>query len=74
MNAKEKAKELVAKMYFAEDQDGFHSMNKYRAKQCALIAVNLAIEEVVLFEYGNPILVEKRLFYLEGIKLEIEKL
>jgi hypothetical protein len=46
-NPKEKAKELVEKMYFSEDQDGFHSMNKYRAKQCASIAVDELIKATV---------------------------
>jgi hypothetical protein len=39
MEAKDKAKELVDSFYNAKDEDGFHSMNTYRAKQCALIAV-----------------------------------
>jgi pyridoxine/pyridoxamine 5'-phosphate oxidase len=41
------------------------------AKQSALIAVDLAIEESVLFEYGNPILLDKRLFYWQEVQQEI---
>jgi ethanolamine utilization microcompartment shell protein EutS len=62
-NPREKAIELYNKMYFAEDQDGFHSMNKYRPKQCALIAVDLAIEY-------NDFHIE----FLQELKREIEKL
>lgn len=40
MNAKEKAKELVDKFYYSKDEDGYHSTNMHRAKQCALIAVD----------------------------------
>jgi hypothetical protein len=69
MTPKKKAKELFNKMYFSEDQDGFHSMNKYRPKQCALIAVNLAIEvETNIFKAK----VHKS--YWRAVKHEIEKL
>jgi hypothetical protein len=64
---KKKAKELVAKMYFSEDQDGFHSMNKYRAKQCALIAV----EEIQNLCWGNN---QVGINYWNEVKREIEKL
>ncbi len=76
MTPKEKAEELV---------NIYMNLNKVKlsdysiiytptAKQCALIAVDEAIEEVVLFEYGNPILVDKRLFYWQEVKQEIENL
>jgi hypothetical protein len=63
MEAKEKAKQLFNKMYFAEDQDGFHSMNKYRAKQCALIAVDELIKATV------PL---TSTYYWQEVKQEIE--
>jgi hypothetical protein len=40
MKAKDKAKELIEKFYKAEDEHGFHSINSFRARQCALICVN----------------------------------
>jgi hypothetical protein len=70
-NAKEKAKELVDKMYFAEDQDGFHSMNKYRAKQCALIAVD-ELKKSNPFE--KDFLYNGNAYYWNEVKREIEKL
>jgi len=42
--AKEKAKELFYKFYLSPDEDGFHSVNKFRAKNNALIAVDLIID------------------------------
>ena len=40
----QKAGELVEKFYYAKDEDGYYSTNKYRAKQCALICVDEIIE------------------------------
>jgi hypothetical protein len=38
--AKEKAEELVEKIYLIEDARGLCILDKYTAKQCALIAVD----------------------------------
>jgi len=40
MTPKEKASELFDKFYFAKDKDGYHPMNQFIAKQCAIIAVD----------------------------------
>jgi hypothetical protein len=69
MDAREKAKELFNKMYFSEDQDGFHSMNKYRAKECALIAVDEIID-LLWHTHRN----ETEYRYWQEVKQEIEKL
>lgn len=67
MTPKEKAKELVKKFSsFAHDEFGNPKINNYKAKQCALIAVDeiltLTIEKDNIYYY-----------YLE-VKKEIEKL
>lgn len=55
MKAKEKARELVDKFYFSKDEDGYHSMNRYRAKQCALIAVDEILNSIPMYLGGlNP--------------------
>jgi hypothetical protein len=60
MKPKEKAKELVHKMYV-----GFvHDLYSYKAKKCALIAVDEILEECRL----------ERDWYWEEVKKEIEKL
>ena len=46
--------------------------NETFAKECALLLVNELTREATLFEYGNPILVDKRLFYWQGVKNLIE--
>jgi hypothetical protein len=76
MTAKEKAIELVKKFrrYACMGRFECKYERHQNAKKIAIIAVDEAIEEVVLFEYGNPILVDKRLFYWNEVKQEIEKL
>ena len=45
MNEQEKkAKELYEMFYFAPDQDGYHSQNKYRAKVQASLCCNEIIK------------------------------
>ena len=68
MKAKEKALNLLSKFYYSKDEDGFHSMNKYRAKQCALIAVDEMIEESIGY------LSIDRNKYWKEVQQEIEKL
>ena len=76
MTPKEKAIELVKKFrrYACMGRFECKYERHQNAKKIAIIAVDEAIEEVVLFEYGNPILVDKRLFYWNEVKQEIEKL
>jgi hypothetical protein len=64
MEAEEKAKQLVDKMYV-----GFiHSLYSYKAKQCALIAVDEIINEC-----GDRCLFSK-CDYWQEVKIEIKKL
>jgi hypothetical protein len=71
MSPKEKADELVKKMY--EVRSGYVSMITYHfAKQCALVAV-----DEIINEYGTyyKITVEdKQVVYWEEVKQEINKL
>ncbi len=76
MKPKEKAKYLVDNMYYATDEQGYYSTNKYRAKQCALIAVDEMIL-VLPFTDINTSLNEYAIHlqkYLEQVKHEIEQL
>lgn len=71
MTPKEKAIELIHKFYYAKDEDGFYSVNKYIAKQCALIL----IDEMIDFSmYTIPEVKESIFNYLNEVKQEIEKL
>jgi hypothetical protein len=40
MTPTEKAMDLLNKFYHLKDEDGFYLFTKYRAKQCACIAVD----------------------------------
>ena len=67
MTPKEKAEELVHKMYA-----GFvHDLYSYKAKQCALIAVDEIINSVVI---TNLTIAQNQFDYWEEVKQEIEKL
>lgn len=67
MTPKEKAEELVHKMYA-----GFvHDLYSYKAKQCALIAVDEIINSVVI---TNLTIAQNQFDYWEEVKSEIEKL
>jgi hypothetical protein len=72
MTLKEKAKELFNRMYFSKDEDGFHSMNKYRAKQCALIAVDEILNDDWYITTLEDNILRKK--YWQEVKQEIEKL
>jgi hypothetical protein len=63
MTPKEKAKELFNKMYFIDDPMGNYPMCFETAKQCALIAVDEIIKEVVLSS-----------MYWQEVKQEIQAL
>jgi hypothetical protein len=64
MMAKEKASELFAKMYHADDIRGNYPMCFNSAKQCALIAVDEIINECID--------IKER--YWQEVKTEIQKL
>jgi len=72
MTPKEKAKELFEKFYYVRDEQGFHSVNKYRAKQCALKAVDELIDENEYLEEIVKAGLKKQ--FWEEVKQEIEKL
>ena len=69
MTPKEKATELFDKFYYARDEQGFHSVNKYRAKQCALIAV-----DEIIYNDGFTRLDNYLIEFWLNVKHEIEKL
>ena len=67
MTPKEKAEELIHKMYV-----GFvHNLYSYKAKQCALIAVDEIINSVVITDLTTA---ENQFIYWEEVKQELEKL
>lgn len=73
MTPKEKAKELIDKMKLATDEFGYININKERHKQCALIAVDFAINSKYSFQPMHGGWVSGKLYY-EEVKQEIEKL
>ncbi len=68
MTPKEKAEELVLNMKLAPDEFGYINTNVHRHKQCALIAVDEIIEELIETDFAN------RFSYWQEVKHEIEKL
>jgi hypothetical protein len=72
MTPKEKAQELVDKMYMAEDPMGNYPMCFDTAKQCALIAVDEKLETLNTIKFVIDC-IDLRQYYLE-VKQEIEKL
>ena len=69
MTPQEKAKELVLKMYYVENQIGEYMMTKYMSKKCALIAVN-ELEEFSKSFMRHYAVKE----YFDELREEIEKL
>jgi hypothetical protein len=69
MTPKEKADKLVNEMYTCYQGH----IDKYTAKQCALIAVDEIIKENDLFDRTDGY-VQKRIDYWQEVKQEIEKL
>jgi hypothetical protein len=65
MTPKEKAKELVEKMF------SLSTNNAFPAKQCALIAVDEIVNSVVV---TNLSVAENQFLYWEQVKEEINKL
>jgi hypothetical protein len=72
MTPKEKAKELFDKMFYSKSEDGYHSVNSYRAKQCALIAVD-EIMNVELIKHAAFEFYDVRNYWRE-VKQEIQAL
>lgn len=73
MTAKEEAKELVEKMKLATDEFGYININMERHKQCALIAIDFAMNSKYSFQPMHGGWVSGKLYY-EELKQEIEKL
>jgi len=75
MNPNKKAEELIEKFYYAKDQDGYHSMNKYRAKQCALICVENEYHEKreMLFNLRSCGVIENTNTYLVRLQELIDE-
>jgi hypothetical protein len=67
MTPKEKAQELVKKMY-AVHSSSASDITLYFAKCCALVAVDEMIEELIVTDFAN------RFPYWQEVKQEIEKL
>ena len=74
MKAKQKAKELVEKYLFVDD---YHSFSK----QCAIIAVDVILNDVMLWWYAPTENMPKDIVYFvtqkkywQEVKQEIEKL
>jgi len=68
MIAKEKAEELFAKMFHVKDDLHKYPMCLDTAKECAIIAVDLVIENI------EDDYFEKELNYWKEVKHKIEKL
>jgi hypothetical protein len=77
MNTKEKAKQLVDnfidKMFYI--RDGYNSSEVfYAAKQCALIAVDEILWEIIKYADNSKEYVTENAKYWQEVKSEIEKL
>jgi hypothetical protein len=70
-NAKEKAKELVDKMYATKCPE--NGITEHEAKQCALIAVNVILNAITFNMYDEDAY-NKEDKYWQDVKQEIEKL
>ena len=73
---KEKAEQLVEKFYNTEDEDGYHSMNKHRAKQCAKIAVDEILNTQPSYRYWDTYDDEtpSAITFWQEVKTELNKL
>ena len=77
MTPKDKANEIFNKFYFAKNKDGYHSMNRYRTRECAYIALNEIIDQ---WEYINIYLADGSgelnpdLKYWYEVKRELQKI
>ena len=80
MNPKEKADELIDKMYYVgryDDKEDYNpAMAWERAKQCALMAVDVVLAQLVddgLY-IGGETNINEYIKYWQEVKQEIEKL
>jgi hypothetical protein len=48
LNAKDKANELYELYYYAPDEDGYHSSNRYRAKVQAIICCDQVLKLMII--------------------------
>ena len=79
MTPKEKAEKLLKKMLGKNPnrQDGISRIDVIQAKQCALLAVDEMLEEILENWYGDYYNIEwekERIDYWNEVKHEIEKL
>jgi hypothetical protein len=70
MTPKEKAKELVDKIYLVPELNGSCILTKHTAKQCALIAV----DEILIIMNEEYLSGALKIEYWQEVKKEIEKL
>jgi hypothetical protein len=73
MTPKEKAIEMFNKMYQVDNILFIKAMDKYQAKQCALIAVE-EIEKAIDFDWMEVQNLESEHRYWEQVKEELRKL
>jgi hypothetical protein len=77
MTPKEKAEELIGKCYdtFINDEDEHYTVTAWRlSKQCALIAVDEILWEIIKYADNSREYVVKNSLYWQQVKQEIEKL
>ena len=75
MTPKEKAKELIDKFHIKVlDRDGTSAMNEFEAKQCALVAVSVILDEFDHLAWHDDDYAEYKMKYWQEVKQEIEKL
>jgi hypothetical protein len=73
MTTKEKAEELVKKMYLIHSNSA-SEITMYFAKQCALIAVDEILWEIIKYADNSKEYVTENTNYWQKVKQEIEKL
>ena len=75
MTPKEKAEELVDKFYYIPNSQGIFMMQDYQAKECALIAVDEILDELLeIVTVTSSKYIIKHINYYQEIKQEIELL
>lgn len=74
ISAKEKALEILYKFYYAKDKDGYYSMNKYRAVQCTIIAVDEVIKTLKECETYKDVNPNLPIGYYQQVKKELEQM
>jgi hypothetical protein len=74
MTPKEKAKELFYKMFKVKDQMNNYPMCFDTAKQCAIIAVDEILWEIIKYADNSKEYVTENAKFWNEVKQEIEKL